>query len=151
MILEYLGKSVPQCTQVNDRLGRRDCCNNPFPERECDYGGWPQFEKHGLQYKTTTDAPLSWEDVKAQLAPNTSGAPCHFTPFAFTWRYTQGGGHMMIAVGYMTVNGINYVRILDPAPVNQGDPRIITYDDYVSGVTDTGQHYIHWNDYYEIH
>ena len=52
---------------------------------------------------------------------------------------------MMTVIGYVTVNGVNYVTINDPWPPNQGDQRVITYDAYVSG-----QGYTHWNDYHNV-
>jgi len=52
---------------------------------------------------------------------------------------------MMVARGYVTLEGTNYVYITDPLPVNTGDLRIIPYAAYVSG-----SGYTHWDDFYDI-
>ena len=52
---------------------------------------------------------------------------------------------MMVATGYVTIEGTNYVSILDPWSPCNGDSRIITYAAYVSG-----SGYTHWDDFYEI-
>ena len=64
---------------------------------------------------------------------------------AFTWAWTGGGGHMMVANGFASIGGTNYVSILDPLAPCQGDARIITYAAYVSGGG-----YTHWDDFYSI-
>ena len=70
---------------------------------------------------------------------------CAKRPFAFTWHWTGGGGHMMVARGYMTIDGTNYVYRNNPLPVGVGTVDIITYSNYVSGSDHT-----HWDDYYAI-
>ncbi len=52
----------------------------------------------------------------------------------------------MLAIGYRTVDNVNYVEINDPWAPNIGDHRFITYDFYVQS---TGDH-THWDDYYDI-
>jgi hypothetical protein len=72
------------------------------------------------------------------------------TPFAFSWQWFDpdepGHGHMMVAVGYNTINGVNYLTVEDPLPVGKGNERVMTYSEYVSA---PGQ-YTHWNDYYDV-
>lgn len=142
MIMKYLGKTVAQCTQANDEFHQTDCCQSPNSDR-CNKGGWPEFSKHGISSHITQDAPLSWTAVKAQLAPRDPKNPCSFTPFAFSWHWTNGGGHMMVAIGYRTVNGVNYVIVNDPMALYGP---AMTYDEY-AGATDD---HTHWNDYYDI-
>lgn len=157
MIMAYLGKSVSQCSQANDRFGRTDCCNIdlcPSPTEpptfdangncnNCACGGWPEFDKHGIEFKTTSDAALSWAAVRQQLSSEKS---CRKTPFAFSWHWPGGGGHMMVAKGYVTLAGVDYVAILDPWAPCTGDERIITYAEYVAVAGD----HTHWNDYYDL-
>jgi hypothetical protein len=148
MIMDYLGHGVAQCTQANNRFGRTDCpcgqCgSNPDATPACVQGGWPEFDKYGFTFKTTSDAPLTWEALRAQLS-NESG--CKKTPIAFSWHWPGGGGHMMVAKGYVSLAGVNYVTILDPLSPCTGDERIITYDAYNAV---SGDH-THWNDYYDI-
>ena len=52
---------------------------------------------------------------------------------------------MMVARGFATNVGKRFVSIYDPWPVNIGDERDITYDDYVQGANHT-----HWNDFYAV-
>lgn len=142
MVMETLGRTVRQCTQANNRLGRNDCCNSPTPQ-DCIKGGWPEFQKYGFSFSMTQGAPLSWAALQRQLA---RGESCRNAPVAFSWGWTGGGGHMMVAKGYKTVGGTRYVEINDPWAPNVGDHRFITYDFYVAS---PGSH-THWNDYYNI-
>lgn len=137
MVMDFLGTNVSQCDQANKRFGRTDCCNNPVPGA-CVNGGWPEFDKYGFSFQTTSDAPLSWDAVKKQIY-------CKKRPFAFSWHWNGGGGHMMALIGYVTVDDVQYVVINDPWAPNVGDQRIITYDAYVSG-----SGYTHWDDYYNV-
>lgn len=137
MAMDFLGTDVTQCDQANRRFGRTDCCNNPVPNA-CVNGGWPEFAKYGFNSEHTSDAPLSWEQVRSEIY-------CAKRPFAFSWHWSGGGGHMMIVRGYVTLEGTNYVYVNDPWAPNVGDQRIIPYDAYVSGAG-----YTHWDDYFRI-
>lgn len=137
MVMDYLGANVSQCDEANKRFGRTDCCRSPTPNA-CINGGWPEFGKYGFSFKTTSNAPLSWDAIKHQIN-------CKNKPFAFSWHWNGGGGHMMTLIGYLTVANTNYVVINDPWAPNVGDQRIITYDAYVSGAG-----YSHWDDYYDV-
>ena len=53
---------------------------------------------------------------------------------------------MMVAIGYVTIDGTNYVTVNDPWPPNQGNQWVNTYDWYVASAGD----HTHWNDYYDI-
>ena len=157
MIMDYLGHDVAQCVEANNRFNRNDCCNIDLcpPPTEtvtydafgncvgCPCGGWPEFNKYGFDFKKTSNAALSWKDLREQISnePN-----CKKRPFAFTWHWPGGGGHMMVAKGYLTVGGTNYVVMLDPWAPCVGDERIITYSYYV----ESAGHHTHWNDYYNI-
>jgi hypothetical protein len=135
MVMKYLGGMVSQCEQANQRFGRTDCCNSPTPAA-CINGGWPEFAKYGFTYNT--GGALSWTDLKAQI-------DVRRTPFAFSWGWDGGGGHMMVVTGYKVINGQNWVSINDPWAPNEGSQRDILYTDYVDG---TG--YSHWTDYYNV-
>jgi Papain-like cysteine protease AvrRpt2 len=137
MSMGYFGTSVQQCDEANKRFGRTDCCNNPVPG-DCVTGGWTEFDKYGFTASNTTDAPLSWGQVQDQIY-------CQKKPFEFTWHWTSGGGHMMVARGYVSLNGTNYIYRNNPLPVGVGTADIIPYDNYVSGSDHT-----HWDDYYNI-
>jgi hypothetical protein len=137
MVMDFLGHDVQQCVQANNRFGRTDCCGSPVPGG-CVNGGWPEFDKYNFDFKTTSDAPLTWDQVKDQVY-------CKRKPFAFSWHWPGGGGHMMVVIGYVSIDGVNYVTIIDPWPPGTGDSRVITYDEYVSSTGHT-----HWNDYYDV-
>jgi hypothetical protein len=142
MTMNFLGASpaVTQCDEANKRFGRTDCCNSPTPAA-CNNPGWPEYDKYGFAADVTSDAPLSWADVQNQIY-------CRKEPFAFSWHWNTGGGHMMVLTGYAVTAGQQFVFINDPEPwstTGGGSQRASLYTEYVSG---TG--YTHWNDYYNI-
>ena len=148
----YLGTNVAQCTQANNRFGRNDCCNialcpNPVQNHACVTGGWPEFNKYGFQSTHTTNAALSWGDLKKEISDSSY---CGHRPFAFTWAWPGGGGHMMVAMGYTTIRlapvTLNLVEMFDPWSPCIGDHRFITYDYYVQ----SPGHHTHWDDYYQV-
>jgi hypothetical protein len=145
MVMHYLGNDVAQCTQANNRFSRNDCCNNPVPNA-CIQGGWPEFPKYNFSFVKTTNAALSWDQLKAEIS---GGTNCGNRPFCFTWASTGGGGHTMVAIGYNTISllalKIHMVEVNDPWPPNIGGHRWITYAAYVSGPG-----YTHWDDYYQV-
>lgn len=147
MIMDYLGQKVAQSIQANNRFARTDCpasqCSKPAASPPCQGGGWPEFRKYGFAFKKTSDAGLTWDQLRNEVA---NGQECGRRPFAFTWHWEAGGGHMMVVNGYVSVAGTNYVSILDPLPSCRGEARIITYDFYNSSPGD----HTHWNDYYDI-
>jgi len=141
MVMDFLGHDVAQCVEANNEFGRSDCCTSPVPNL-CVNGGWPEPQKYHFTAATTADAPLTWVQIKDQVA-------CRKEPFAFSWHWLGGGGHMMVVTGYAeAIAGTNWVTINDPWPPPSttspgGGQRPITYDEYVSGSDHT-----HWNDYY---
>lgn len=137
MTMEWLGATIVQCDEANKRFGRTDCCNSPVPS-VCNNGGWPEFDKYGFQAEHTTDAALSWDDIKNEIF-------CRKKGFCNSWHWNGGGGHMMVISGYAVIGGVNYVYLRDPLPVGVGTSSFITYTAYVSGAG-----YTHWDDYYNI-
>ena len=156
--MDYLGHDVSQCTQANNRFNRNNCCNIDLcpPPTEppqfdanqncipCVCGGWPEFDKYGFSFnKTQWGQPLSWVQLTKQLS---RAEYCQGKPFAFSWGWIGGGGHMMVVKGYITLLTGKYVLILDPWPPCVGDPKIITYDFYNADPND----HDHWVDYYDV-
>jgi hypothetical protein len=140
MVMEYLGHNVSQGVEANNRFGRTDCTNSPVPSA-CVQGGWPEFNKYHFTSAHTSNAALTWDQLKSQIG-------CKNKPFAFSWHWTGGGGHMMVVVGYKSQNSVNYVEVNDPWPPNvgaSGNAAIKTYSNYVSGSDHT-----HWDDYYDV-
>jgi len=139
MTMNYHGASVTQCDEANKRFGMTTCCTNPSG---CVFGGWPEYPKYGFSSVHTTNAALTWDQLRDEIY-------CKRRPFAFTWHWSGGGGHMMVASGYDTVGGVTYVRVNNPSPwdpVGGGAQYFTTYADYVSGPGHS-----HWDDYYQIH
>jgi len=139
MVMDLFGTQVKQCEQANKRLGLTTCCNASMP-RACNQAGWPEFTKYGFAAtQQTTQAALTWGQLTAEIG-------CGRRPVAFSWRWTGGGGHMMVAYGYVvTSEGVREVVVHNPEPVGKGEPLNIAYDAYVSA-----QNYTHWNDFYNI-
>jgi len=140
MTMNYHGASVTQCDEANKRFGRTDCCNTPTPAA-CVVGGWPEYPKYGFSSVHTSNAALSWNQIREEIY-------CRKRPFAFTWHWPSGGGHMMVISGYVSVLGMQFVRVNNPSPwdpVGGGAQYFTTYSDYVSGPGHT-----HWDDYYKI-
>ncbi|HEX9653065.1 MAG TPA: TonB family protein [bacterium] len=138
MIMTFMGKPISQCEQANIQLKKSDCCTDSIP-KYCVKGGWPQFYRYEFT-SDSVDAALSWEQLKAQIDNQ--------QPVVFSWRWTLGGGHMMVATGYAEPN---WVYVNNPFPpqgdpnLPEGDHQIITYEEFVSS-TD----HEHWRDYYNI-
>jgi hypothetical protein len=137
MIMGFLSHDVSQCAQANNELSRNDCCAASKP-KGCVRGGWPEFQKYNFGFQRISNSYLSWDQLRDQIA-------CQKTPFAFSWHWTTGGGHMMIVRGYGKLNGGNVVHIYNPLPVSTGQAEIISYDEYISGSTHT-----HWDDFFNI-
>jgi hypothetical protein len=138
MCMEFLGTSVQQCDEANKRFGHTDCCTSPTPTH-CVLGGWPEFDKYGFDFQTTAwGTPLTWDQLKDQIY-------CKKKPFCFSWGWTGGGGHMMVAIGYTTIGGVNMVAVNNPWPPTGGVFEWITYDRFVSDWD-----HEHWIDYYNI-
>ena len=147
MVMNHLGTDVAQCTQANVKLNRTDCpCDqcgsSPTANPPCVETGWPDFGHYGFTFKRTSNTPVSWDTLTQELSPSSK---CGSTPVAFTWRWTGGGGHIMVAIGYAMIDGERYVVVHDPGPACSGDSRVIIYSAFVSGAT-----YTHWDDFYEI-
>jgi hypothetical protein len=138
MVMEFLGHNVEQCDQANARFGLNNCCNAPTPG-PCVQGGWPEFYKWGFSSQHTNSAALTPAQLKTEIDAK--------RPVAFSWAWTGGGGHMMVATGYSILGkpGTLYVSINDPWPPNVGDQRTITYALYVKGPD-----HVHWDDYFDV-
>ena len=54
---------------------------------------------------------------------------------------------MMVATGYVTIDGVNYVSVNNPWAPDVGAMEIYTYDKFVGGA---GQDHTHWRDYFNI-
>lgn len=138
MCMQFLGVTVNQCTQANNEFGRSDCCNTPTPGA-CVNGGWPEFAKYGFNSTRTSNSALSWDQVKKEIY-------CSKRPFAFSWHWPGGGGHMMAVIGYVELGENHQVLVNDPWAPNVGNTTFMSYDWYVAAPGD----HTHWDDFYQI-
>ena len=136
MVMEFFGVNISQCTQANDRLGLTNCCSDPAPI-PCVKGGWPEFDRYGFTFDTTSNAPLTLAELQAQIDAD--------RPVAFSWKKKKDKGHMMVLHGYETAGGETLLQVLEPWPPGLGDSVEMSYDTYVQGPS-----YKHWHDYYNI-
>lgn len=131
--------NVQQADEANRRFGRADCGNSPTPAA-CVQGGWPEYEKYNFSRTRTSNTALTWVQVRQEVG-------CAGRPFAFSWHWPGGGGHMMVVIGYARLERFgNFVLVNDPWPPTGGSQTWMTYDRYVA----TAGHHTHWDDFYQI-
>lgn len=136
MVMRYLGKDISQCEQANYRFDRNDCCITFARPVECIRPGNPNLHHWGFHYeKTKYGTALSFEQLQQQINSE--------KPILFSWKWTGGGGHLMVSKGYSKLSQM--VLVNDPWPPNKGNIKWISYGDYVSG----GKH-LHGVDTYNI-
>ncbi|MCP5054849.1 MAG: hypothetical protein GY940_47225, partial [bacterium] len=93
--------------------------------------------------QVTASRALKWPQLKKQIDKD--------QPVGFSWYYERGGGHYMVARGYLEIGTQKWVMVNDPWPHNSdktkgGTFKLITYNDYVS----YPRRYTHWRDHYNI-
>lgn len=154
MCMNFLASklNVTQCDEANKEFGRSDCCNCPTPNHStCANPGWPQFDKYNFTSSTTANGmALTWDQVREQVY-------CKNKPFAFAWAWNGGGGHMMVAIGYVTnLGGTNYVVANNPWPPQAttcsgaGGGGALDYDTYDKFVGGPNYDHTHMADIYDI-
>ena len=128
MGLDSFGKVVRPCDLVNDYCEAKglackplDCCATP-DAKDCAIGGWPLLELHGVNY-TCQEGALTPAQALQELG-------CNERPFAFAWKNVDRTGHMVLATGYYTEYGEDFLVIHDPQ-VGQSQP--ITWREYLKG------------------
>jgi papain like cysteine protease AvrRpt2 len=140
MTMNYIhaASNVTQPDEANRRFGRTDCGNSPTPTA-CIQGGWPEYEKYNFTRVRTSDTALTWSQLRQEIG-------CAGRPFAFSWHWPGGGGHMMVAIGYRTTERSNWVLVNDPWPPTSGNQVWMLYSRYVATPGD----HTHWDDFYQI-
>lgn len=142
MTMEFIGGgSVEQCDEANKQFGQKDCCKTPLSVL-CNRGGLPEYAKFNFSY--TASWALSWDQLVEQIH-------CKRKPFGLSWRWPEGGGHFMVARGYIDDAGFHFVLMNDPWPPPTvfspgGDFVWMTYDEYVQ----RPGHHLHMIDYSDI-
>ena len=136
MVMSYEGDDVSQCEQANYHFSMSGCCDDPTPTA-CVQPGYPDFGYWGFSFQQTAPGvALTFAQLTSQFASN--------LPVAYSWRWTRGGGHMMVAIGVDSATTMVYIN--NPWPPNTGDTTWITYSNYVS---QSGVH-THGRDWYDI-
>ena len=130
--------NVAQADEANRRFSRTDCGNSPTPAA-CIQGGWPEYEKYDFTRVRTSDTALTWEQIRQEVG-------CAGRPFAFSWHWPQGGGHMMVVIGYRSIASGNWVLVNNPWPPTGGNQSWMLYSRYVATPGD----HTHWDDFYQI-
>ena len=98
--------------------------------------GWPPFESRKIGF-ARVPGPLLAREIVDEIA-------CKKRPFLFAWEYTNGGGHIMAAVGFVTSNGVDYLLVNQPLPQNKGDRAHLLYSEFKTGP------FRHWDDFYVL-
>lgn len=141
MVIKYFRPATPltECqiaTQATPSVP--NCCLSPFPAA-CVHPGWEMLSKNGFSFASTTTA-LSWADLKAQISSKKK-------PVLFAWGWNGGGGHMLVATGWFTLAGQDYVRVNNPWPPTTGARESYTYAAWVGG---PGYNHVTWDNWYNI-
>jgi hypothetical protein len=146
IIMDYMGHDVSQCELANNEFffHNGDCCDHKTTP-DCNQNAFPDyaFTENHFTFRRTVNKPLSWAAVKKQI--QTKGKP-----FAFTWRWAGGGGHMMVAVGCGKVDGEKRIAYLDPInPAIGTDYKIMSFAEYKEDPDPEGdgKKYTHWDDF----
>jgi len=121
--------TITQCAQANAAFSQTTCCSNGGTAA-CNQPNLPEYDKWGFNYEDSTETP-SWETLKALLNAG--------KPLLFTWMWTQGGGHGMVAVGFYentsTSPATRMVNMIDPWPPNVGTKQSIEYNKWAGGAS----------------
>jgi papain like cysteine protease AvrRpt2 len=141
MVIKYFrpATTLTECqiaTQATPSVG--NCCTTPFPAA-CVHPGWEMLSKNGFSSASTSTA-LSWADLKTQISTQKK-------PVLFAWGWNGGGGHMLVATGWFTLAGQQYVRVNNPWPPTSGTKESYTYAAWVGG---PGYDHITWDNWYNI-
>ncbi len=143
MILQFHGQenlpTDPAAAQLALARSVDPLWRDRLTPQQLNSGGWPPFESWGFE-ATVVSAPdtLSPQQVQAEIKAG--------RPFAISWHYGGGRGHMLVIVGYLTVGEVLWLVAHDPWPTGQdgGDRSLISYRHYATGMAGT------WRSYFEI-
>ncbi|MCB0649676.1 MAG: C39 family peptidase [Saprospiraceae bacterium] len=142
MVMEYYYTFVPQCEIVNKTKKRGDCCTDSEAKQDglkCRQTGWFRYDNYGFDYDSTTfGTAVSWIKLKEEIDAN--------RPVSFAWSWSSGGGHLMVATGYLESGDNKLVYVTDPWPAGKGDHRWVTYKQFVS----QPKNHTHQSDLYNL-
>ncbi len=148
MVIKYFRPSsrLRECDLAGWPL--QDCCIHPIPG--CAHGGGEQLYRNGFTFDSTANAAISWNTLVEQISTR-------HTPVLYGIGWNGGGGHMLVAVGWFSLMGRNWVLVNDPwpppsspsigPPYTGGGHESLTYEAWVGG---PGYDHVTNDDYYNI-
>ncbi len=111
------------------------------------------LSQNGFRFDSTSNTAISWNTLVEQISTLR-------TPVEYAIGWNGGGGHMLVAVGWFSLFGTNYVRVNDPwpppssasaevidPPYAGGAHESFTYQAWVGG---PGYDHVTWADFYNI-
>jgi hypothetical protein len=125
--------------------------------QNCNYPGTPLLL--GLTHDTVHDTGLSWMVATQQIDGG--------HPYLFTWKYSSGGSHQFVAIGYSDNSGQQLI-VWDPLPVRDPLPALddgcgpldgstpaghstsVDFSVYADPVSDMGMSASHGDDLYKL-
>lgn len=131
MVIKYFrpATTLQECDIAKQATpGATTCCGNPFAA-PCVHTGWEMLSANGF---TSTQTPtLSWKDLVSEISTR-------HKPVLYAIGWHGGGGHMLVATGWFTIAGQNYVHVNDPWPPPEGSgvggaAESPTYDNWLGG------------------
>ncbi|MET3135173.1 hypothetical protein AAKU55_005481 [Oxalobacteraceae bacterium GrIS 1.11] len=139
-VLNFYNKTPSQCQIVNWAFGLNYACGNSSFNWNSNanqpnnmYGGNGSVQGILQNWGVPNNAInnyLSWNSVLNDINAN--------RPFVIRYGWTNGGGHILVGSGYETVNGVNYLYIMNPWP-GEGQ----TYRTYNSAVSASDHRWTH--------
>lgn len=128
-VLDYYGQYPSQCEIANYAWSTTKCCSGSdnFYDRVkgCNKANWLYGNDGSIQgildnwgvSSVGTDDIISWNDTVAELDNG--------YPFVMRFGWTSGGGHFLVAYGYISSG--SYVKYMDPWPGEGNTTSLYTY------------------------
>ncbi|HEY0781938.1 MAG TPA: papain-like cysteine protease family protein [Thermoanaerobaculia bacterium] len=140
MVIKYFKPTSPlrQCDLATQATPGQSCCASPRPAA-CVHTGWEMLSTNGFALSSAGSA-IGWNDLKAQISTKKK-------PVLFAWGWNGGGGHMLVADGWFSLAGSQFVRVNNPWPPGSGAKESYTYAAWVGG---PGYDHITWANWYDI-
>lgn len=118
--------TLTQCTLANTEWGRNDCCG-AGGAGACNRGNWPQTPMQRLgRLNQDLRTTLTAAQISDELA---KGAP-----FIADVIWRDGNSHVLAVHGRHQIDGVEYVKVADPAYGNS----TWTYDDFCARYQNIG-------------
>jgi hypothetical protein len=108
MVIKYFRprSRLQECTLATQATQGATCCTLPIPT-PCVHTGWEMLTTNG--FTATQTATLPFSAIVSQISTK-------HKPILYAIAWPGGGGHMLVATGYFSIAGQNFVRVNDPWP-----------------------------------